>query len=54
MELGDILHGQIVMPAAEMTNGKKPDLYANFAKVAQCISVYTALDYANIMDHLVK
>eukprot|EP00979_Chaetoceros_neogracilis_P013170 scaffold3710_cov286-Chaetoceros_neogracile.AAC.27 len=51
---GDMMRGQIVMPAELMTDGKDPDLYDNFANVAQRLGVYTALDYAEIIDHLVR
>lgn len=51
---GDMMRGQIVMPAELMTDGKDPDLYTNFSNVAQRLGVYTALDYAEIIGHLVK
>lgn len=51
---GEMMRGQIVMPAELMTDGKDPELYENFAAVAQRLNVYTAIDYADIIDHLVK
>lgn len=51
---GDMMRGQIVMPAELMTDGSDPDLYENFSNVAQRLEVYTALDYAEIIEHLVK
>jgi len=51
---GEMMRGQIVMPAELMTDGKDPDLYENFASVATGLGVYTPLDYAEIIDHLVK
>ena len=51
---GDVMRGSIVMPAELMTDGNDPDLYDNFANVAQRLEVYTALDYAEIIGHLVK
>jgi acyl-[acyl-carrier-protein] desaturase len=51
---GDLMRGQIVMPAAEMTDGVNPNLYHDFSEVAQAMGVYTALDYADIIEHLVK
>mmetsp|Transcript_110 Transcript_110/g.155 ORF Transcript_110/g.155 Transcript_110/m.155 type:complete len:410 (-) Transcript_110:200-1429(-) len=51
---GDMMRGQIVMPAELMTDGKDPHLYENFSNVAQRLGVYTALDYAEIIEHLVK
>jgi acyl-[acyl-carrier-protein] desaturase len=51
---GDMMRGQIVMPAELMTDGKDAHLYENFSNVAQKLGVYTAIDYADIIDHLVK
>lgn len=51
---GDVMRGQIAMPAEQMTDGKNPNLYEDFSAVAQNIGVYTAIDYADIIDHLVK
>lgn len=50
----DMMKGQIVMPAELMTDGKDPDLYENFSNVAQRLEVYTAIDYAEIIGHLVR
>ena len=49
----DMMRGQIVMPAELMTDGKDPNLYENFSNVAQRLGVYTALDYAEIIEYLV-
>jgi len=54
MEFGDMMRGQIVMPAELMTDGKDPKLYENFSAVAQRLGVYTALDYSDIIEHLVN
>ena len=51
---GDMMRGQIVMPAELMTDGKDAQLYDNFSAVAQRLGVYTAIDYADIIDHLIK
>lgn len=51
---GEMMRGQIIMPAELMTDGKDPNLYENFAGVAQRLGIYTALDYAEIIGHLVK
>lgn len=51
---GDMMRSQIVMPAELMTDGKDAHLYENFSNVAQRLEVYTAIDYAEIIDHLVK
>lgn len=53
MEFGDMMRGQIVMPAELMTDGKDAKLYENFSEVAQRLEVYTAIDYADIIQHLV-
>jgi acyl-[acyl-carrier-protein] desaturase len=54
MELGDLMREQIVMPAELMTDGVDKHLYENFSAVAQRLNVYTAIDYAEILKHLVK
>lgn len=51
---GDMMRGQIVMPAELMTDGKDEMLYENFSNIAQRLGVYTAIDYAEIIDHLVQ
>jgi len=51
---GDMMRGQIVMPAELMNDGKDAELYDNFSAVAQRLEVYTAIDYAEIISHLVK
>jgi len=50
----DMMKGQIVMPAELMTDGKDKDLYKNSSEEAQNLGVYTALDYAEIIKHLVS
>lgn len=54
LEFGDMMRGQIVMPAELMTDGVNPNLYEDFSAVAQKLEVYTAIDYADIIQHLVK
>merc|ERR1712087_122797 len=51
---GDMMRGQITMPAEMMTDGNDDALYDNFSEVAQRIGVYTAIDYADILDHLIN
>jgi acyl-[acyl-carrier-protein] desaturase len=51
---GDMMRQQISMPAEQMTDGKNPNLYTDFSAIAQRTGVYTAIDYADIIDHLVK
>jgi acyl-[acyl-carrier-protein] desaturase len=50
----DMMKAQIVMPAEQMTDGINPNLYNDFSTVAQRTGVYTALDYADILEHLIK
>ncbi len=45
---------KIVMPAVMMRDGKDDNLFLRFSKVAQRTGVYTALDYAEIVESLVK
>lgn len=54
MTFGDMMRGQIVMPAELMTDGKQQTLYDDFSAVAQNLGVYTAIDYADIIKHLVQ
>lgn len=54
MVFGDMMRGQIVMPAELMTDGVNTNLYKDFSDVAQRLGVYTALDYADIIRHLVE
>jgi acyl-[acyl-carrier-protein] desaturase len=51
---GDMMRGQIVMPAELMTDGVSETLYTDFSNIAQKLGVYTALDYADIIRHLVE
>jgi acyl-[acyl-carrier-protein] desaturase len=53
MVFGEMMRGQIVMPAEQMTDGSDSNLYKDFSDVAQRLNVYTALDYADIIRHLV-
>ncbi|MFT5086355.1 MAG: acyl-[acyl-carrier-protein] desaturase [Candidatus Latescibacterota bacterium] len=50
----DLMKNQIVMPAHLMYDGKDPDLFDHFSLVAQRLGVYTALHYADIIEHLVR
>ena len=45
---------KIVMPASLMDFGTQHNYYKNYASITQKIGVYTSLDYAQIIDHLVK
>lgn len=45
---------KIVMPAVMMRDGISDSLFHRFSRVAQHTGVYTAMDYADIVDSLVK
>lgn len=49
-----VLRGLVAMPGRFMDDGRDPDLFDHFATVAQRAKVYTARDYASIIEHLVK
>lgn len=44
----------IAMPGRLMDDNKDPDLFDHFSSVAQRLNVYTVMDYADIVRHLVK
>lgn len=50
---GDMMRSQIVMPAEKMTDGVNANLYNDYSEVATKLEVYTAIDYAEIIRHLV-
>ncbi|KAK9828588.1 hypothetical protein WJX72_000905 [[Myrmecia] bisecta] len=56
----DMMRKQIVMPAHLMDDMEHPEktggrnLFADFSNVAQATGTYTAFDYADIMEHLIK
>ena len=50
----DMMQHQIVMPAHLMTDGQDIDLFDHFSLIAQKIGVYTATDYTEIMEHLLR
>ena len=54
MAFHDIMRKQVVMPAHLMDDGADPDLFEDFAVVAQRLGVYTAFNYSEIVGHLVK
>jgi acyl-[acyl-carrier-protein] desaturase len=45
---------KIVMPAVMMRDGISESLFLRFSRVAQRTGVYTAMDYADIIDSLVR
>ncbi|MBI4323352.1 MAG: acyl-ACP desaturase [Candidatus Omnitrophica bacterium] len=54
MAFADMMKAQVTMPARLMSDGIERDLFNRFAIVAQRIGVYTARDYADIIEHLVE
>ena len=50
---GSVLRKVIAMPGRLMYDGKDPDLFDHFSVVAQRLGVYTVMDYAGIVRHLV-
>ncbi|KAE9603973.1 putative stearoyl-[acyl-carrier-protein] 9-desaturase [Lupinus albus] len=51
--ISDMMHNKITMPAHLMNDGKDPLLYDHFSAVSQNLRVYTAHDYANVMEFLI-
>ena len=49
-----MMRKKISMPAHLMTDGRDSNLFTRFSNVAQAIGVYTARDYAEIVEDLVK
>jgi acyl-[acyl-carrier-protein] desaturase len=54
LAVADMMRKRITMPAHLMHDGRDVDLFEHFASVAQRLGVYTARDYADIVEHLVK
>lgn len=52
--LEDMMRKKILMPAHLMYDGCDPDVFNKFSLVAQRTGVYTAKDYADVVEHLVK
>ncbi|GLI64991.1 hypothetical protein VaNZ11_008416 [Volvox africanus] len=58
LAFADMMRKQIVMPAHLMNDGEHEqktgrNLFADFSSVAEKTGTYTAMDYADIMEHLV-
>lgn len=51
--LEEMMKTKVTMPARLMSDGIERDLFSRFSVVAQRIGVYTARDYADIIEHLV-
>jgi acyl-[acyl-carrier-protein] desaturase len=54
LAIADMMRKRITMPAHLMHDGRDMDLFQHFAAVAQRLGVYTARDYADIVEFLVK
>ncbi|PIN00383.1 Acyl-[acyl-carrier-protein] desaturase [Handroanthus impetiginosus] len=53
LAFADMMKKKISMPAYLMYDGRDDNLFDHFSAVAQRLSVYTAKDYADILEHLV-
>lgn len=53
MAFADMMRKKIAMPAHLMYDGRDDNLFENYSTVAQRIGVYTAKDYADILEFLV-
>lgn len=51
--IADMMRKRITMPAHLMYDGRDPRLFDHFSAVAQRLGVYTADDYAEILEFLV-
>ncbi|XP_074310642.1 stearoyl-[acyl-carrier-protein] 9-desaturase, chloroplastic-like [Silene latifolia] len=54
LALADMMRKKVTMPAHLMYDGNDDDLFDNYSSVAQRIGVYTAKDYADILEFLVQ
>lgn len=52
LALAGMMKKKIKMPAHLMHDGENSKLFDHFSAVAQCLGVYTAKDYADILDFL--
>ncbi|OIV89247.1 hypothetical protein TanjilG_24345 [Lupinus angustifolius] len=52
--IGDMMQKKITMPAHLMYDGEDPKLFDHFSAVAQQMGVYTANDYADILEFLIE
>lgn len=51
--VADMMRKKIAMPAHLMYDGRDDNLFEHFSSVAQRLNVYTAKDYADILEFLV-
>ena len=54
LELAKMLKNTIVMPSRKVEDGFGNNLFDDFSAIAQSIEVYTAKDYASILEYLVN
>ena len=54
LAFAEMMKRNINMPAERMLDDRDPDLFEHFELVAQRCGVYTAYDYADIIDHLIN
>ena len=54
MALADMMKKKISMPAHLMYDGRDDNLFEHFSSVAQRLGIYTAKDYADILEFLVS
>ncbi|XP_057777797.1 stearoyl-[acyl-carrier-protein] 9-desaturase, chloroplastic-like [Salvia miltiorrhiza] len=54
LAFADMMRKKITMPAYMMYDGRDDNLFGNFSAVAQRLGVYTAKDYADILEHLIS
>ena len=54
MAFRSMMEHQVIMPAELMDDGVSDNLFADFARVASGLGVYTGHHYAEIMAHLVE
>lgn len=54
LALEKMLRNNIVMPSRLMSDGIDPDLFGIFSAITQRNGIYTTMDYARIMEHVVR
>ena len=54
LAIAAMMRRKVTMPAMFMHDGHNPRLFDHFSSVAQRLGVYTAADYADILEHLVR
>ena len=52
--LGYMMRERILMPAHRMFDGRDPELFRHYAAVVQGLGVYTAADYAGLVEFFVE